>query len=227
MSQQDNRLILHTYFRSSCSARLRIVMNLKGLKYESVYVNLLSGEQFGEKYGELNPSRLVPTLQHTKSGSETAVTLTQSMAILEYLEEEFPENTSLLPPRSDAAARATVRALANIVACDTQPPTNLRILTRITRLGGSKEDWAKELMHEGLAAYEKLASSTSGRFSYGDAITIADVCLVPAVWGALRFGVKLDGLPIVKRVYEEMSGHEAVKRAHWKNQGDTPEALRS
>lgn len=201
-------------------------MNLKGLEYESVYVNLLSGQQSASEYAKINPSRLVPTLQHVGGSAENTVSLTQSMAIMEYLEEIFPNKTPLLPPASDPVGRATVRALANIISCDTQPVTNLRILSKVAKLGGRKEEWAKELMGDGLAAYERLAGASSGRFSYGDSVTLADVCLVPAVWGALRFGVDLDDFPVVKRVYEQMSRDEAVERAHWKNQGDTPAELR-
>ncbi|SPO05397.1 related to maleylacetoacetate isomerase [Cephalotrichum gorgonifer] len=188
MSSENATFVLHTYFRSSCSARIRIALNLKELPYESVYVNLLSGQQSGSEYAKINPSRLVPTLQHVSAGApgdstDNTVSIPQSMAILEYLDEAFPDKPSLLPPASDPVGRATVRALANIIACDTQPVTNLRILLRVTKLGGSKEDWARELMCDGFAAYERLAAGTSGRFSYGDRITLADVCLVPAVWG--------------------------------------------
>lgn len=225
---ESTELILHTYFRSSCSARIRIALNLKQLPYTSVYVNLLAGEQKSVDYGAVNPSGFVPTFQHTRSGGgqDGIVSLTQSLAILDYLEEVFPDAMSLLPPTTDPVQRANVRVLANIIACDTQPPTNLRILARVGALGGVREDWAKELMTEGLNAYERVASKTSGRFSVGDNVTLADVCLVPAVWGALRFGVDLDALPVVKRVYEEASQLEAVKRAHWKNQEDTPQNLR-
>jgi maleylacetoacetate isomerase len=231
MSSNDSRIILHTYFRSSCSARLRIALSLKGLPYESVYVNLLKGEQFGGEYSKINPSHLVPTLQHIKGASDADenqdIVLTQSIAILEYIEEVFPDTVRLLPPLSNTLGRATVRSLANIIACDTQPVTNLRILSRVVKLGGTKEDWAKDLMEEGLAAYETLASTVSGRFSYGDSITLADICLVPAVWGALRFGVDLDKFPVIKRIYEELSQQEAVKQAHWNAQGDTPDSLRA
>lgn len=196
-------------------------MNIKGLEFESVYVNLLSGDHQGAEYRKINPSGLVPTLHHIKSGSDSAEYLTQSLAVLEYLEEVFP-SSPLLPPMTDPNGRATVRALSNIIACDTQPVTNLRILSRVTKLGASKEAWAKELISEGLEAYENLAATTSGRFSYGDHITLADVCLVPAVWGALRFGVDLGRFPVIQRVYEEVSQHESVKKADWKTQGDTP-----
>lgn len=228
MSEEGIEFVLHTYFRSSCSARVRIALNLKKLPYKSVYVNLLAGEQRSADYATVNPSCLVPTFQHKKGadGTDSNVCLTQSLAILEYLEEAFPDKTALLPPATDPALRAEVRALANIIACDVQPVTNLRILSRIDALGGNRQDWAKDLMTDGLKAYDRLAMRTSGRFSVGDSVTLADVCLVPAVWGAVRFGVDIDALPVVKRVFDELSQLEAVKKAHWKNQQDTPESLR-
>jgi len=218
-----NELTLYTYFRSSCSARVRIALNLKSIPYQPKYVNILKGEQSTADYDTLNPSHFVPSL--TVNGSDTI--LTQSVAILEYLEEQYPESTALLPPTSDILGRVQVRALVGIIACDVQPVTNLRILSRVSAAGVSKEQWAKELMTDGLAAYEKVAAIKAGKYSYGNSVTMADVCLVPAVWGALRFGVDIEKFPVVKRVYEQMSNLDAVKLAHWKNQEDTPEGLRA
>lgn len=226
MSQSEPEFTIYSYFRSSCSGRLRIALNLKELPYQSIYVNLLEGEQKSKEYAAVNPSGLVPTLRHLKAPGGSAALLTQSMAMLEYLEEVHPDKSPLLPSTSDPVRRAEVRELANIIACDVQPPTNLRILSRINDLGGSKEAWAKNLMTEGLEAYERRAAKSSGRYSVGDNVTLADVCLVPAIWGALRFGVDLDALPTVKRVYEALNELHAVKKAHWKTQEDTPESLR-
>jgi maleylacetoacetate isomerase len=225
MSSNTPNLVLYSYFRSSCSGRLRIALNLKDITYDSKYVNLLKGEQSSEAYDLINPSHFVPSLQ-CASGNGSVTTLVQSVAMLEYLEESFPESTPLLPPTTDILGRAQVRALANVIACDLQPVTNLRILTRAAALGGSKEDWAKDLMSEGLAAYERLVATSAGKFSYGDQPTFADVCLVPAIWGAMRYGVDMANFPTVRRVFEAMSELDAVKKAHWNNQGDTPEQLR-
>lgn len=225
MTNQESPIILYTYFRSSCSGRLRIALNLKDIPYESKYVNLLKGEQSSDDYDSINPSHSVPSLRFSQEGKET--TIVQSLAALEYLEEAFEAKQNLLPPISDPLGRAQVRTLASIIACDTQPVTNLRILSRAAKLGGSKEEWAKDLMTEGLRAYDRLAEKSAGKYSYGDNVTLADVCLVPAVWGGIRFGVDLAQLSTVKRVYEALSELEAVKRAHWKNQGDTPEELRA
>jgi maleylacetoacetate isomerase len=119
-----------------------------------------------------------------------------------------------------------VRALVNIIAADTQPVTNLRILQRADRLGASKEDWSRELQEQGLAAYERVIAATAGKYSVGDSITLADVCLVPAVWGAVRWGVDMTAFPTIQRIYEEMDKEPAVQEAHWAKQADTPEGLR-
>jgi len=215
---------LYTYFRSSCSGRIRIALNLKKIPYKPVYVNLLKGDQSSADYEKINPSRAVPTLQVTKSGKDTFIS--QSVAILEYLEEKFPGQNPLLPPITDPEARASVRALVNIIAADTQPVTNLRILQRVDRLGASKEDWSRELQEQGLAAYERVITATAGKYSVGDSITLADVCLVPAVWGAVRWGVDMTAFPTIQRIYEEMDKEPAVQEAHWAKQADTPEGLR-
>lgn len=225
MTAPDPEFLLHTYFRSSCSARLRIALELKHIPYTCRYVNLLKGEQRSEGYGAINPSHLVPSLQPL-SGPDSGIVITQTIAALEYLEEKYPSRVPLLPPKSSPAGRAHVRALVGTIACDLQPVTNLRILTRIGSLGGDKAGWAKELMADGLRAYERLVEKQAGRFSYGDTITMADLCLVPAVWGALRFEVQLDDFPVISRIYAEMSREEAVVKGHWKNQLDTPLELR-
>jgi maleylacetoacetate isomerase len=225
MPTPDAEYLLHTYFRSSCSARLRIALNLKQIPYTSKPVNLLKSEQSKEPYASINPSHLVPSLQ-VFSGLDSGLIITQSVAALEYLEERYPELTPLLPPSEEPMARAHVRALVGIIACDLQPVTNLRILNRIGSLDGDKAAWARDLMAEGLRAYERLVVKQAGRFSYGDFITMADVCLIPAVWGALRFGVEMGEFPVVMRIFEEMSGEEAVAKAHWSKQVDTPLELR-
>jgi maleylacetoacetate isomerase len=222
MSTKQSDFILYTYFRSSCSARLRIALNLKSIPCQHKYINLLKNEQSAADYDVINPSHFVPSLQLL---DENRV-ITQSVAIMEFLEEKYSDKFALLPPQSDLLGRAEVRALVGIISCDTQPVTNLRILSRVDALGGSKAQWARELMGDGLAAYERLAATTAGKYSYGDNVTMADVCLVPAVWGAIRFGVDLNELPIVKRVFEEMSKLDAVVKGHWKNQEDTPVELR-
>jgi maleylacetoacetate isomerase len=225
---------LHTYFRSSCSARLRISCNLKKIPLKYSYINLLAAEQSSPSYTKINPSRSVPTLSllgqddptGTFAQANEALTITQSVAALEYLEEAFPDRFPLLPSTTALLARAQVRTLVNIIACDLQPVTNLRVLQRVTALGGSSALWAKDFMTAALLAYESLAMTTAGKFSVGDSVSLADVCLVPAVWGAQRWGVDFDALPTVMRIFENMSQIEEVDKAHWQRQADTPENLR-
>lgn len=225
MAAKNPEYTLHTYFRSSCSGRVRIAMNLKGIPYEPILVNIVKGEHNSEDYGKINPLNFLPSLQ-IKSGPDTGKILTQSVAIMEYLEEIHPDTTSLLPPKSDVGGRAHVRALVNVIACDVQPVTNERILKRVAADGGNDKEWAHWLMTDGFAAYERLAAPTAGKFSYGDSITMADICVVPAVWRAARFNVDLNNYPTMKRVFEAMSTEDAVVKAHWKNQPDCPEDLR-
>lgn len=215
------KLTLHGYYRSSCSARLRIALDLKDIPYEPKYVNLVDGEQLSHEYGLINPSRSVPTL--VIEGSPPWK-ISQSVAALEYLEEAYPDTTSLLP--ADTKSRASIRNLVNIIACDIQPPTNLRIMKRAKALGGDPNTWARELMAAGLQAYEAAVSSTAGKYSCGDMITLADVCLAPAMWNAERYGVALNSFPTVCRIYAALSQHVSFQNAHWQKQPDCPEELR-
>jgi maleylacetoacetate isomerase len=228
-NSEDPQFHLHSYFRSSCSARLRIACNLKQIPLTYSYINLLSNDQSSASYTKINPSKSVPTLTlHSKPESANGPldSITQSLAALEYLEEAFPDRHPLLPPPSNPIARAQARTLANIIACDVQPVTNLRILSRVRALGGDAATWAKDFITDGMLAYEAIVSKTAGKFSVGDEISMADVCLVPAVWGAQRWGVDLSQMPVSMRVYENMSKIEEVDKAHWQRQEDTPENLR-
>lgn len=225
MSQQ--RLLLHTYFRSSCSARVRTAAHLKGIPLEYSYIHLLKNDQSTPEYTATNPSGFVPTLSLNTTKGEQVV-IQQSIAILEFLEEYFPDTPHLLPPISEPLNRAKVRELVNIIANDTQPPTNLRILKKVKKLGGedAPAEWAKHFMSSGLAAYDKVAKAYAGKYSVGDEISMADVVLAPAVEGALRYGVDLEALPTVKRIYERIREEESFKAGDWKHQPDTPEEFR-
>ncbi|KAL4886977.1 glutathione S-transferase [Aspergillus karnatakaensis] len=221
-------ITLHTYFRSSCSARLRIALALKSLPYTSIPVNLLKNEQADPKNTFVNPSATVPTLiiNYPETSEEKTVTITQSLAALEYLEEAFPDTPRLLPPLSNPESRALVRTLVDIVSCDIQPVTNLRILKRVAPFGVDRSAWSKELIEDGLRAYESIVRQFAGKFSVGDEITMADVCLIPAVWGAERVGIDFGNFPTVKRIAEGLEVVEAVREGHWTTQGDTPEEFR-
>ncbi|KAJ6088609.1 hypothetical protein N7486_009870 [Penicillium sp. IBT 16267x] len=214
---------LYTYFRSSCSARLRIALHLKEIPFTSVFVNLLKDEQSSPAHKEINPSGLVPALVIEQEG-KAPVTITQSLAALEYLDETFP-GPALLP--SDPESRAQARTLACIIACDVQPVTNLKILKRVALLGADRASWSKDLIEEGLRAYESTVSRSAGKFSVGDTITIADICLIPAAWGAERVGVDLGAFPVTLGIIKNLEVEEAVIKAHWQTQVDTPVELRA
>ncbi|KAK6346361.1 hypothetical protein TWF730_010687 [Orbilia blumenaviensis] len=237
MSTQPE-ITLHTYFRSSCSARIRIALHLKGLKYTPVYIHLLKGEQSSEPYTSLNPSCTVPTITFSSSNREEPVVsfvLTQSMAILEYLDEKFPapDYTPLLPSGYEDKAR--VRQLYNIIACDMQPLMNLDTLKQVKKIAedsrkevdATAREWQQRICKRGFGAYETLVSKTAGKYSFGDTITMADVCLAPAVDSALRFGVDMSKFETTERVWRALEEVEAFKKGGWRAQGDTPEELRA
>jgi maleylpyruvate isomerase len=210
---------LYTYFRSSAAYRVRIALNLKGLKYDAVPVHLLrgGGEQLQENYVKMNPSGLVPTFQ------DDYITLTQSMAILEYLEDEYPE-VPLLP--KDAAGRARVRELAQIVACDIHPVNNLRVLRYLVHeLGLSEEiktQWYRHWLLGGLDVLEKhLARDPSaGPLCHGYLPTLADCFLVPQVFNAQRQGIDISVYPNIARINAACVEIPAFVAAHPSNQPD-------
>ncbi|KAF7554357.1 hypothetical protein G7Z17_g2959 [Cylindrodendrum hubeiense] len=216
---------LYSYFRSSCSTRLRIALNLKSIPYETVPVNLLKNEQMSDEHKAINPSASVPVLVCNQSQT-SFFKIGQSVAALEYLDERHPE-TPLLPPLSDLEARSLVRSLVEIVCTDIQPVTNLRIMRRVRVLGGNAEEWNRQLMTDGLRAYEVLAEKSAGKYSVADEVSMADACLIPAVWNAERFGVDISQFPTVERIAGNLKQHPAVIQASYFNQPDTPEELRT
>jgi maleylpyruvate isomerase len=180
---------LHGYFRSSASYRVRIALNLKGLGAEHLPHHLRKGEQRDPAYLALNPQGLVPTLE------DGGAVLTQSLAIIEWLDETHPE-PPLLPKHP--LHRAKVRAFALALACDVHPVQNLKVLARLRQLGVADDqvtEWAAWANREGLAACETLIAGEPGPFCYGAAPTIADLCLVPQLANARRFGVDLQPFP--------------------------------
>jgi maleylpyruvate isomerase len=181
---------LHGYFRSSASYRVRIALNLKGLSTEHLPHHLRKGEQCAPAYLAINPQGLVPTLEN-----DAGAILTQSLAIIEWLDETYP-SPPLLP--SDSLRRAKVRAFAQALACDTHPVQNLKVLARLRQLGLPEEkvtEWAAWTNREGLAACETLISGEEGPFCFGAAPTLADLCLVPQLANARRFGVDVTAYP--------------------------------
>lgn len=218
---------LYTYFRSSCSARLRIALNLWDIPYNPIFVHLLKNEQFSEEHKALNPSLAVPVLV-AHQGPDDDLVIPQSIAALEYLEEMVrstsPLKRNLLP--NDPRLRAITRSLVSIMASDVQPITNLRSQRWIKELEADPIPYCRKATEAGFAAYEALAAPVSGTFSVGDEITLADVCLVPATWSAARFGVDIQNYPTIARVAARMEEEGAVKKAHWRNQPDTPEEFK-
>jgi maleylacetoacetate isomerase len=213
------QLALHGYYRSSCSARLRIALDLKNIEYQPVYVNLDKGEHLESEYKSINPSLSVPTLVIDGSWS-----IPQSMAALEYLEEAYPNSNPLLP--AEPKLKAEIRTLMNIIIVDTQPPTNRKMTNRAKSLGVDPIEWSRTFTEVGLNAFEAVASTTAGQYCCGDTITLADVCLVPALWNAERFGVALDSYPTISRIYATLREHASFKRSHWQQQPDCPKELK-
>ena len=181
---------LHGYFRSSAAYRVRIALNLKGLSADHLPHHLRKGEQRDPAYLTINPQGLVPTLQ-----DDRGVILTQSLAIIEWLDETYSV-PPLLP--KDPLRRAKVRAFAMALACDTHPVQNLKVLARLRQLGLPEEQvtaWAAWANREGLSACETLIANEPGPFCFGAAPTIADLCLVPQLANARRFGVDVAAYP--------------------------------
>lgn len=204
-----SRAVLYDYHRSSAAYRVRIALNLKGIAYESREVNLLHGDQKNDDYRALNPQGLVPTLEIDRHR------LTQSLAIIIYLDQTFPEPP--LVPR-DPADGAHVRALALAVACDIHPLNNLRVLKYLGgKLGIGEEQreiWYAHWITEGLRALERLAAPSAGRFMFGDEPTIADVCMVPQLYNARRYNMSLDDYPTLVRADENANALDAFAAAH-------------
>ena len=200
---------LFDYFRSSTSYRVRIALNLKGVDYERTPIDLLQGRQGQADYRALNPQGLVPTLEID------GLRITQSLAIIDYLEATRPE-PPLLP--ADPADAAHVRSLALIVSCDIHPLNNLRVLKYLSGPLGQDEEtrnaWYSHWVSEGLAALEAAAAPRAGSFMFGDAPTLADVCLVPQLFNARRFNVPLDAYPTLLRADVEANRLEAFAEAH-------------
>lgn len=179
------KLVLHNYWRSSASQRVRIGLGLKGLAFDYVVVNIVKADQFAAAYKTKNPMSQVPTLEITEDDG-TVRAVSQSLPILEYINERFPD-PPILPV--DLWLRARCRGLAEIVNSGIQPLQNLTTTNQVKAIGGDAVVWPKKFISDGLAAFENATADTAGAFCVGDHPTIADCCLIPQLTSARRFGV--------------------------------------
>lgn len=203
------RPILYDYYRSSAAYRVRIALHLKGIDYESRPVNLAGGDQKSADYHAVNPQGFVPMLEI--DGER----LTQSLAIITYLDLKFP-NQPLFP--ASASARAHVLALSLTIACDIHPLNNLRVLhylrDELAQEQEARDSWYRHWIAEGFTALEALAKENAGSFLCGDAATMADVCLVPQMYNARRFDVALESYPTLLTAEANASALPAFAAAH-------------
>jgi maleylacetoacetate isomerase/maleylpyruvate isomerase len=201
---------LHNYFRSSASFRVRIALELKGLGYEYLPVHLVKGEHKQDKYTEVSATGLVPTLE-----TDDGQLLSQSMAIIEYLDEVHPQPALL---GTDPIGRARVRALAQLISCEIHPLNNLRVLKYLVRDmkvdEEAKNTWYRHWVRSGLEMYEQeLSRLPAGTYSYGDSPTLADCCLVPQIFNGQRFNVDFSGLTRTMAAFEACMKLPAFQKA--------------
>ncbi|XP_054469333.1 maleylacetoacetate isomerase isoform X1 [Anoplopoma fimbria] len=209
--------VLHGYFRSSCSWRVRIAFALKGIEYDQVPVNLIKdgGQQLTEQYQKLNPMQQVPAVEID------GITLSQSLAVIQYIDETRP-GPRLLP--ADPKKRAQVRMISDVIASGIQPLQNLYVIQKI---GAEKMQWAHHFIDRGFQALEPILKQTAGKYCVGDEISMADICLVPQVYNAQRFKVDVEQYPTIKRLNQTLVEIEAFKVTNPSCQPDTPADLRA
>ncbi|WP_309644994.1 maleylacetoacetate isomerase [Phenylobacterium sp.] len=208
-------LTLHSYWRATAPYRVRIGLQIKGLDYGYVGVNLLEGNQHQATYRAVNPQRLTPALD-----IGDGEILTQSLAILEWLDETHPE-PALLP--KDALSRARVRAMADIIACDIHPLNNMRVNRALEAMEVSaprRGKWVERWIVDGFQTLEPMVAKYGQGFAFGDTPTIADCCLIPQVYSAQRYKVDLEPFPAIRAVAEHAAQHHAFIAAHPDNQPD-------
>jgi len=211
---------LYGYWRSSATYRVRIALNLKQLEYEYISVHLVKdgGEQHKSAYQALNPTELIPTLVD----DDEDIILNQSMAIIEYLDERYPGHCSLMSRH--IMDRARIRTLAQDIACDIQPVTNLRVLNYLSdNLSITDQDkalWSRHWIEKGFKGIEKRIQNTAGEYCFGFDLSMADVCLVPQVYNAQRFGVDMEQFPVISRIAKHCNKLDGFIAAQPENQPD-------
>ncbi len=207
-------LLLHSAWRASAPYRVRIGLNLKGLAYDYAPVDLVAGQQGSEAYGAVNAQHLVPALE------TDGHVLTQSLSILEWLDETYPE-PPLLP--KDPFDRQIVRAMCGIVACDIHPVNNLRILKALAKLEVGQpaiDDWVQRWISDGFTALEPMVAKHGAGYAFGDTPTLADCLIVPQIYNARRFKVDLSPFPAIIGAADHAAEHPAIAAAHPNNQPD-------
>lgn len=217
----NSEWVLYGYWRSTAAYRVRIALNLKGLDYESRAVHLVrdGGEQHAADYRNLNPQGQVPCLLHGNRA------ITQSLAIIEYLDELHSE-PALMP--MDARGRQQVRTLSDVIACDIHPVGNLRVLQYLEKQFGADQEqraeWSRHWIANGFDALEAmlLDSAATGRYCHGESVSMADICLVPQVYNARRWKVSMDDYPTITRIHDACNELEAFRRAAPEMQDDAP-----
>ncbi|MBU0858558.1 MAG: maleylacetoacetate isomerase [Alphaproteobacteria bacterium] len=213
---------LYGYFRSSTTYRVRIALQVKAVSFETVPVNLVKAEQRGADYLALNPQGRVPTLFHGDT------ILTQSMAIIEYLDDIYPENKLVF---GDAAQKAYIRRLSQLIACDSHPMTNLNVLQYLTGTLGAndaqKDQWYADFATAAMVAFEAALAweGRSGLYCCGDTVSMADLCLIPQMYNLRRFNIALDAFPLCRAIEENCMKLTAFQMAAPEMQPDAPSDL--
>lgn len=210
-------MILYDYWRSSAAYRVRIALHLKGISFQSVPINLIKegGQQHSPEYAALNPNELVPVLV------DGEITLNQSLTIIDYLDERYPEH-KLTP--SEGEKRYLIKALAQDIAVDIHPINNLRVIQHLNQRfeidEQEKVHWMQHWINTGFTALEQKLAPVCGAYCVGDDVSLVDVCLVPQVYNAQRFGVDLSGYPNIAGIAHRLNGLEAFQLAKPENQSD-------
>jgi len=214
---------LYSYYRSTTSYRVRIALNFKELDYNIIPVHLIKdgGEQHKTEYKSINPQGSVPTL------IDNETTISQSMAIIEYLEEKYP-SPALLP--KDIEQRSYVRQISNIIACDIHPVNNLRILKYLTNeleiSENKKSEWYKHWINESFKSLEEIIKTSpfkTSKYCCGDQVSMADMCLIPQIYNAHRFNISMENYPILAAIEDNCLSHPAFIKATPENQPDAIE----
>lgn len=210
------KIVLHGFYFSSCAWRVRLALAYKGIPFEYKAWNLSKGEHLSEEYKKINPFQLVPSMEID------GVVLNDSIVILEYLEERFPDRKSLLP--KDLKERAAVRLVVNAVASGIQPLQNLRVLNYVAEKSGadSRAEWANNVITKGFSALEVILSKTAGKYCFGDEFTMADVVLIAQTGNAIRFKVDMEKFPTLQRVLKNLFELDFVQNSKPDCQSDYP-----